>query len=85
MELDQHGRSSKLHWQYYSRNRREEGIKWSGRRSSEEVGRELFVCKAREVQVESNRSRIFRSSNWTKENKNGVKKDKDSIRLANPQ
>ena len=43
------------------------------------IGRKWLVCKTRKVQVKSEGSRIFRSSDWTGRNQDGKEEDKRSI------
>ena len=39
----------------------------------------------REVQMENKKSRLFRSCDWARKNKNGERKDRSSIGLASSQ
>ena len=49
---------------------------------AEVIKRKWSICKTGKVQVKSERSRILRSSNWSRRDKDGRGEDKGCIRLA---
>ena len=55
------------------------------RGSNEEVSRGKFIYKAREVKVKGKKSKIIRSSDWTRKNKNRARKSEGGIKLASSQ
>jgi len=70
-------------WSTLKKGEKSENVRWYiTRGSNKEVSREKFVYKAREVKVKDKRSRIIRSSDWTRENKNRARKSEGSIRLV---
>jgi len=53
------------------------------RRNNKKVGGKQLVCETGEVQVESKRGSISRSSNWARRYKDGEEEDKMCIGMAN--
>jgi len=57
-------------------------IQQASSKNNKKVRGKRLVCKTGKVQVEGERSRVFRSGNWTRGDKDGRGKDERCIRLA---
>ena len=49
------------------------------------VGKKWFSCEIREVQIEDEKYKVLKSSDWARRDKSGGEKDEDSIGLNNSQ